>query len=628
MKRKVNKTLSVFLVLFILISSCLSLITNAETDEYYDNGQMDLDVVFVLDASGSMLSSDPNRVAIDAFNLFTDLCDGSCGVGYSVYTHKLKASSPIVSLDDKKNLEKLKKNISNIEYDPNGSTDIALGLTKAMNIHSENKSSDSNRKKAIILLSDGNTYLEGGPRTVAESNKEMQSTLKTLNSQNIPVYSIGLNYDGTLDKKELKKISDSTKGKTYETTTSDDLISIISDIFSDIYKLQGTECEIKDGNVKINIKNNSVFYVNVIIKSRFTQKELNPVLTSPDGKEVSLTDNENIKVTGTGSYTLIKMIYPDSGTWNLHLDKADSSNCQVTQLDFYSIYIKQKINKSVKVGDSVKIEASIRDGDGVVDDYDLLKTIEMTTVVSSKDGEQTITLTKGSGGIYTGEFTPDSEGEYSIKTIAKSKTFEKESSTFKLNAVIPIEPSVISEVSASEGGGIGLAILSPILITIGIAIIVTIVIIIIVVIVRASIKSKAEYVTEEPAKPMPKPEPPKPVQPMPKPKDPDYVDIPIVKHDDLELLIKKGPEDAFNTKASDYKADPNLEKLIKKGADDPFKTNGDDYKVDPKLASLIHTGEKGLDSQENSNNETQSKVSLEKNSQPKVNLKKDDQPKF
>ena len=82
-------------------------------------------------------------------------------------------------------------------------------------------------------------------------------TLKALKEKNIPVYSIGLNYDKTLDKKELEKISSTTGGTTYETSTSDKLTGIISDIFSNIYELDGIPKEIVDGKVTIEVKDSS-----------------------------------------------------------------------------------------------------------------------------------------------------------------------------------------------------------------------------------------------------------------------------------------------------------------------------------------------------------------------------------
>jgi len=53
----------------------------------------------------------------------------------------------------------------------------------------------------------------------------------------------------------------------------------------------------------------------------------------------------------------------------------------------------------------------------------------------------------------------------------------------------------------------------------------------------------------------------------PKATDPDYVNIPLVEHGSLESLIKKGPDEAFNANADDYKVDESLEAIIRKGPD-------------------------------------------------------------
>ncbi|MBR2175900.1 MAG: VWA domain-containing protein [Clostridia bacterium] len=604
-----KKLLSLLLAVMMLVGFCFSV--NAEDGSgYNEDGKMNLDVMFVLDASGSMLYSDPNRIALDAFNLYVDLCDESCGAGYAVYTEKIIASSPVVSLSNKKNLESMKQKISDINYDPNGDTDIALGLTKAMNLFAEQKSSDANRKKAIILLSDGNTHLLNGPRTVADSQKEMESTLKSLNEKNIPVYSIGLNYDGTLDKKEIEKISKQTNGKSYETNTSDRLTSIISDIFSDIYKIDGTELDIIKGNVDIKIKDNSVFYVNIIIKSNFTTAELNPVLTSPKREEVSLTDNDNVKVTSTASYTLIKLIYPESGKWRLHLDNATSDNCQITQLDFYSVYIKQTVDKSSSVGKMVTIEASLNDSNGIVRDEDLLKTITMTSTVSGKNGDKEVVLTREPDGRFTGKFTVDEEGDYTVKTIASSEKFEKESEVAKIKISPLTDEESITEQSelepSEDDSAYFFKTLATILIIALIAVMAIVVVVVVILVIRAKLKDKVQVnvrASAPPPPPPPKPEPPRPrPQPMPQPpvkpqppaKPPEYVDIPLVEHGDLESLIKKGSDDAFDAKPEDYEADASLEAIIKKGSEDPFHADADSYEVDPALAALIKTGGENL----------------------------------
>ena len=554
------------------------------------NANMNLDVVFVLDSSGSMLESDPNKVALDAFNLFVDLCDETCGVGYVVYSEKIKDSNNIVDISNKNNLETMKKKISGIQYDPYGDTDIALGLTKAMSIHDARRTpKNQGRKKVIILLSDGNTHLIGTARSMEESQKEMETTLKSLNEKGIPVYSIGLNYDKTLDKKELEKISKTTGGTTYETSTSDKLTGIISDIFSNIYELDGVPKEIVNGKVTIEVKDSSVFYVNVIIRSSFTLEQLAPVITTPEGRKIQVTTQtkhitgtggefEAINITSAGTYTLMKFIYPRSGNWIIELKNANNNNCKVTQLDFYSVYVKQTVQNVANVGSTVNIEGSLNDRDGVILDEDLLKTIKMKTVIqASPSGETTeIELERDFNGIYRGTYVPTETGRYWVTTIAESNKFKKESHLAKLAVGTDyVEPSSafsdvstesqVSESSETDDSGNMWIIISVI-----IAVLIVGGIIIVLIIAARNNRNNPP----PPSAPAPEPEKPLPVKkeaPLPAmpEREAQLIDYQKVAHGSLESLIKKGPEDAFNMSADDYKTDEALEKLIKKG-DDPF----------------------------------------------------------
>ncbi len=568
------------------------IVVHADNDDIKDTEQdanMNLDVVFVLDSSGSMLDSDPHKVALDAFNLFVDLCDETCGIGYVVYSEKIKDYSNIIDISNKSNLETMKKKISSIQYDPYGDTDISLGLTKAMNIHDAKRTAAKDRKKVIILLSDGNTHLIGTARSMQESQKEMETTLNSLKEKNIPVYSIGLNYDKTLDKKELEKISKTTGGTTYETSTSDKLTGIISDIFSNIYKLDGIPKEIVDGKVTIEVKDSSVFYVNIIIRSSFTLEQLAPVITTPEGRKISVTPNnkhitgtggefEAINITSAGTYTLMKLIYPRSGNWIISLKQANNDNCKVTQLDFYSVYVKQTIQNIANVGDTIPIEASLNDRDGVILDEDLLKTIKMKTIIqASPSGKKTeVILERDFNGVYKGTYTATEPGGYWVSTTAESNKFKKESHTVKLAIGTDyVEPSSaftessvesqVSEESQEDNNGnmwIFISVLIAVLLVGGI---------IIVLIIAA--KNNRNNPPPPPA-PAPAPEKPLPVKreaPLPAmpERDAQLIDYQKVEHGSLESLIKKGPEDAFNMSADDYKTDEALEKLIKKG-DDPF----------------------------------------------------------
>lgn len=55
--------------------------------ENFASANMDLDIVFVIDASTSMKSSDPDKLAEEAAALFEQMGDDTIRVGYVFYSH-------------------------------------------------------------------------------------------------------------------------------------------------------------------------------------------------------------------------------------------------------------------------------------------------------------------------------------------------------------------------------------------------------------------------------------------------------------------------------------------------------------------------------------------------------------
>ena len=588
--KKIKRLFTFTLALIIALSCFCISVSAVESDAPDDNGNMELDVVFVLDSSGSMAESDPNRVAPDAFKLFVDLCDDSCGVGYTIYSEKIKESEDITALDQN-HLNELRNKIAQMNINPYGDTDIALGLSKAFEIHKASKDFDSKRKKVVILLSDGNTHLIDNSKSPEQLKKEMDSALTSLSDNEIPVYAIGLNYDGTLDKNETQNIADRTHGKAYEARSSNELPRIISDIFADIYSINGSQKEItKDGNVEIYIKDKSVFYVNIVIRSRLSIDELNPVLLNPRREDVDLGGGDkNIKMTTTGSYTLIKLIYPTSGRWKLHLDNATNENCVVTQLDFYSIFVKQKItdlDNTIVLGQETQIEATLNKADGVINDHDLIDDISMTTTITGGKEPITVDLER-QGSSFVGSIFLNEEGSYKIITEAKSDKFRKESLPLDLT-VKKYTDEEIAKIRARTGVNTPIDVetslptsddpVDYVLWIAGFLGLIVLIVAVVIVILKVRERNENAALSAFSAEPddahrsydkAPKESAPEieRVKEGPKATDPDYVNIPLVEHGSLESLIKKGPDEAFNANADDYKVDESLEAIIRKGPD-------------------------------------------------------------
>ncbi len=437
MKTALKRVAALFFAMMLPICCFMSYGVSADNSQAQE-GRMNLDVVFALDASGSMLKSDPERIALDAFSLFVDMCDDSCRVGYDVYTHMLKASENLTDVGENEDLDIIRKRFENITYEATGDTDIALGLTEAMRIFERSDDNDF-RRKAIVLLSDGNTDLPKGPRTVAESAAEMSDTLQKLHERHIEVYSVGLNVDGSLDKKDLENISGKTDGKVYEIDGSEKLTNTISDIFANISDMNGVDRVIKDGKIELEVSDDSVLYANVVVRTKLTPEAMSPVLISPNGSPVSLSANEKVKVTHTKSYMLIKIYYPEPGTWTLMLENANGSNCNVKQMNYYAVFVEETVPERAAINTAVNVEAKIKDSNGIISDSDLLSTIKMTGTVSGNNGNITFELTRTGNGTYKGSFVPKEVGDYDVVVKAESDRFGKESIRSKLEVLTTLD---------------------------------------------------------------------------------------------------------------------------------------------------------------------------------------------
>lgn len=425
------------------ILRCFSIDINAETVNQ-DKTEMNLDVVFVIDASGSMNDSDKNKIALDAFNLFLDECDDTCGVGYVVYSDKIKESKQITLLDKEDNRTLLKKQIASSGDKREGNTDIALGVSKAISILDESEKSDKNRNRAIILLSDGNTYLKGSSRTVESSKKELSSDTEKLSNKGIPVFSIGLNADGTLDEKEMVDIASKTGGDYFFPNTADSLPGVISKIMANYLNTAIEEPSFNDGNINFSVNNRSIYAIYILIDSDKSIKEINPILTAPSGYQISLEGN-NVKMTSTKSYTLIKLFSPDVGNWNLKVTGVTNKDCKVSLTTVYSMYLKQSVKPTSITGGKTQITATLNNVGGQINDSDLLKTLTVTAEISGAENKS-IPLSNDGKGNFTGEFLVSNGGTYSIvtKAISSDKKFNKESEEFSFEAVAPMGNDMVA----------------------------------------------------------------------------------------------------------------------------------------------------------------------------------------
>jgi hypothetical protein len=208
-----------------------------------------------------MKESDPEEIRIEAIKMFLDMSEDSGNkFGLVAYSDNIAREHSLDAVNSKADKENIKNMTSGIQLGQK--TDTGLGLKEAVSLM--NNGHESGHRPVIILLSDGKNDPE---RSKADSEKDLNSAIETAKSKGYRIYTIGLNYDGTVDKAQLSNISESTGGKSYITNTAADLPKILTDIYADNSKVK-----VQDGgqvtangafqDVKISIPNSDVAEAN------------------------------------------------------------------------------------------------------------------------------------------------------------------------------------------------------------------------------------------------------------------------------------------------------------------------------------------------------------------------------
>jgi len=338
----------------------------------FGGGQFDFDVMFVLDYSGSMRTSDPSKLARSASTLFTNMCGTSDSrAGYVMYSHEIVKQSPLRNLTDIESKNAIINEISGTEYTAGGDTDIALGLREAYSLLT-NDAEYGNRKPVIVLLSDGNTDLSPNKtdRTVEESLSELDTLKVQYAEKGIPIYTIGFNYNGSLNMDIMENIANVTNAFANEATSADQLQRILSDIYADLSDARRNV--IFDG-----VATGQPQTVEIPIPNNYISKAVVTISSSEPASAIDLTDPNNglvnrgaytIDADPLKKYTLVTIPNPTAGTWQMQFTGKKDASVNITLISVYDLNFDLKV-EMLNVSGDTKFSGIMSDGNGSIVDY-------------------------------------------------------------------------------------------------------------------------------------------------------------------------------------------------------------------------------------------------------------------
>lgn len=302
-KRPAIRFYAALLALFFLIGALVLPCYADSTDNNRFN------VMFVLDASGSMNDTDPSNLRFEAISQFTNLlAEHGNFLGGIVFSTKILSEQPPIRIDAQHDKDQVVQQMTSVAA--SGWTNTGDALMAAVNALLEK--GDPNLPSVIVFLSDGNTTLGNDKDTEASLNTKADAIQKA-RENGIVVYSVCLNADHSADVSEMEQISKATGGEFREVGTPEDL----GDVFNTFYNLiYGTSTITlvddtfpESGIVEktFEVPGIGVEEVNIIIYG----KTSNLALFKPDGAESSAA------VTSLNSLTMIKITDVVPGTWRI-----------------------------------------------------------------------------------------------------------------------------------------------------------------------------------------------------------------------------------------------------------------------------------------------------------------------
>ncbi|MNS58347.1 von Willebrand factor type A domain protein [compost metagenome] len=423
------------LTLLLALSLLLPFTGNLQVAEAAQQSSQ-IDAVLVVDDSNSMNKSDRNKISNEAMKMFIDMLSAKGDkVGVVAYTDRIQREKALLEIQSATDKEDLKQFIDGL--DRGSYTDIAVGVKEAVKVLQNG--ADPSHEPIIVLLADGNNdFNKASGRTQQQSDQELNQALADAKQGGVPVYTIGLNADGKLNKAALGEIAQKTGGKSFVTDTADDLPQILSEIFASHLKLKIVPIQSITANgsyqdVTVNVPNASVLEANISIMSA---KPVEAKLYDPSGKEVAIPSSD-VLVSKSRTYSLIKLLKPDQGDWKLKVKGVAKDKIDINLVFNYDMELAmdQIPAKTYSKGDKIDINSYLISNGKKIQNTSLYQ--DMNAVLVAKDldtGKSTETKLGNTGDHFKGTFEIPDKHAYEIKVRAEEKSFYRETPPVKISA--------------------------------------------------------------------------------------------------------------------------------------------------------------------------------------------------
>ena len=399
------------------------------------------EIVILIDASGSMNSADPpigserTRITTEAIKSFAFLRPSFADTYISLVVYNASALTALdrTNVRTEWGINEYLSAVRMINMNQvsginlwEHTTDIGGALQEDYQILSDSIA----EKKAVLLFTDGRIDLGRG-RDIAPSVNASNDARDALALAEIPVYTIGLNYDGTVDRAYLEDLSELTGGMTRVTEprerAADTLIEYFLEIYANLFETIVPEFEPEEippsGTLihTFNVYGQAVKEVNMMFLSE-SPINVSKVITHT-GVDIR-SDPNRCLVDSSDIVANVKLIEPMDRDWTIELIGNPGDIVKVSEISLFDISLNTTIpgNRiSLNYGELLNFESFLHNND---------RDIQILTNQIYIDSEATtymeISDSRGVSSVYPGtindartgfnfNFMFDRPGDYTIR---------------------------------------------------------------------------------------------------------------------------------------------------------------------------------------------------------------------
>lgn len=335
-----------------------------------------VDIILLMDSSGSMLRTDPDRLRDQGAKLLLRFLGNNDQISIIQFDKETKTIHELRPIDSEKLLE-LDKAIESVSV-KGGFTNISEAIAKAIDIL--DIFARKNSKKCVVLLSDGKMDPHPDHGSASElTEKALNTDIPRYISSDVKLYTVALSESA--DRDLLSELAKKTNGLHWYAPDVDTIHKKFSDLFMSLKQPQVVAME--NGGFEIDGSvQEATFYINR--NDQYAEVHI----VDPLGTELSYGNTpDGYKWYHGKFFDVVTIKNPIPGSWVV--TEANASSGFATLITDVELKVSWPITNAV-LGDRVKVQARLLQEGSVLENEDLAKLLFYTYKIINVETGQVI----------------------------------------------------------------------------------------------------------------------------------------------------------------------------------------------------------------------------------------------